>query len=1033
MHANVMVDSADTINVVWVLLCAGLVLMMQAGFCCLETGLVRTKNSINVAIKNVADFCVASIVFFLFGYTLLFGTSFMGLFGTAHSALLPGSSPTLVAFFVFQLMFCGTATTIISGAVAERMRFAGYLIISVIVSGLFYPLMGHWVWGGSAPDQHGPQGWLAAKGFVDFAGSTVVHSLGGWVALAAVLLIGPRLKRFENPPNPIQGQNIPLSTLGVLILWLGWIGFNGGSTFQVTERTPTIVLNTILAGSFGGATMGTLGWIWLHRPSVERTLNGILAGLVGITASCHVITPWAAAINGALAATVCFVAMLLLERLKIDDAIGVIPVHAVAGSWGTVAVSVFVPPSELGTGLGRLDQFWVQCQGVLVCFVWGFVGGWVVLRLINHILPLRITPDDEVLGLNMAEHGASNAFLDLLTNMEFHRREGNFQRAVAVESHTEVGQIAEEYNHVLERVNREAQQARDAAEHLRESEARTRAMFDASLDCLITTNQDGNILDMNPAAEETFGCRYEQVRGENLAQLIFPEHSREAYRNTLTRLLEAEPEPVVRKRIKTTALRTDGKEFPIELAVIPLFQGDQAVFTLFLRDITERHQAEQALLKAKRSAEYANRTKSEFLANMSHEIRTPMNGLIGMLNLLQKTEQTEKQKSYTETATVSADALLSVINNILDFSKIEAGRIELEQVEFEVRQLVENVSKLFAGRAFAKNVELVSLVHHNVPRLLVGDMARLRQILMNLVGNAVKFTEAGEVVVRATLISEIHEEATVRFSVHDTGIGIAPEELKRLFRPFMQADSSTTRRYGGTGLGLAICSQLVELMGGQTNVKSTPGKGSTFSFTVALRKALDHREQAHTDVSPSSGNGSVLTKNDNVVLVALTDQTQPEYEPKKTEQDSPPIRTAQHILVAEDNEINRELASILLEECGYNCTCVEDGLAAVEAIHQHEYAAVLMDCQMPRLDGYAATKKIRTWEKQQDTGRKPIPIIAVTANAMSGDRDQCLAAGMNDYLSKPIRPDALTKILTKWAPPDKSGTAHAATNRPTHS
>ena len=445
----------ETQDVLWLLLCAALVLLMQAGFTALESGLVRSKNSVNVAIKNFANFLVAASLFWLFGFGLMFGAGEGGLLGTT-SFLFDSDSAFLIAFFLFQLGFIGTATTLISGAVAERMRFGGYLVLATFVAAVTYPVFGHWAWGDAniAEGIAGSDGWLKQLGFVDFAGSTVVHSVGGWVALAAIIVIGPRIGRFGAGALPIRGHDLPVTTLGVFILWVGWYGFNGGSTYGFTDEVPAVILNTTLAATFGGLVGLVLTW-WLdHRPDVVTIMNSSLAGLVGITASANLMSPWQAALVGGVAAVVMQAVTLGLERLQIDDAVGAVPVHLGAGIWGTLAVGLLGDVNAFPTTTSRLEQTGIQLVGIGACFVWAFGLGYVVLSLIDRRFPFRIDREGELAGLNIAEHGATTEIADLLGDMDEQRRSGDFARPVRVEPHTEVGQVAVEYNRVLEAIGR---------------------------------------------------------------------------------------------------------------------------------------------------------------------------------------------------------------------------------------------------------------------------------------------------------------------------------------------------------------------------------------------------------------------------------------------------------------------------------------------------------------------------------------------------------------------------------------------------
>ena len=399
-------EKQTNIDHVWTMLAAALVFLMQGGFLLLEAGMVRSKNSINVAQKNIADFIIAGCAFWLLGFGLMFGPSAGGWFGF-ESPFWNHSGDWDFTFFVFQLVFCGTAATILSGAVAERMRFGGYLIASVCIAMIIYPVFGHWAWGNLLIADN--PAWLADIGFIDFAGSTVVHSVGGWIGLAAVVVTGARIGRFDENGNPlpIHGHSAVLATMGAILLWVGWIGFNGGSTTAGTPAFAHIISNTILSACFGGAVAMAIGR-WhegLHRP--VWPINGVLGGLVGITAGCDVLDTYGAIMVGLSSGVVVFYATQFLERvLKLDDAVGAIAVHGVCGAWGTIVLAVFMPVEQLGE-LSRLEQIGVQVLGVSIAFAWAFGTGYVMFKTIDLTIGLRVSAAHELEGLNSAEHGTT--------------------------------------------------------------------------------------------------------------------------------------------------------------------------------------------------------------------------------------------------------------------------------------------------------------------------------------------------------------------------------------------------------------------------------------------------------------------------------------------------------------------------------------------------------------------------------------------------------------------------------------------------
>jgi Amt family ammonium transporter len=394
----------DHANYLWTLVAAALVFFMQAGFAMVETGFTRAKSAVNIMMKNLMDFSIGSLAFWAVGFGLMFGTTKTGWFGTTDfflSSWTPDGDPWILAFWMFQCVFAATAATIVSGAMAERTKFSSYLIYCVFVCAVIYPIFGSWAWGSLLNGS----GWLEAKGFIDFAGSTVVHSVGGWAALAGAIVLGPRIGKYSKTGKvlAIPGHNIPIAALGVFILWLGWFGFNPGSTTTADKSIAMIFVNTNLSACAGAILAMITSWIMFKKPDIGMSLNGALAGLVGITAGCANVTPGSSIIIGAIAGVIVVLSVVIIDRMHIDDPVGAVSVHGVCGAWGTLAAGLFNMPSMGGFSTKVIG---VQLLGIGSAFIWAFGTAFILFKVIDMVFGLRVSEEEEMMGVDITEHGA---------------------------------------------------------------------------------------------------------------------------------------------------------------------------------------------------------------------------------------------------------------------------------------------------------------------------------------------------------------------------------------------------------------------------------------------------------------------------------------------------------------------------------------------------------------------------------------------------------------------------------------------------
>ncbi len=864
-------EHAGSMDMVWTLIASFLIFLMQAGFTLVEVGFTRAKNAGNVVMKNMIDFALGSIGFFLIGYGLMFGISALGLFGTSdfflsHITFSGKVDNWKFANLMFQVVFAATAATIVSGAMSERAKFIGYLFYSLLISTLIYPVVGHWIWGG---------GWLARKGMIDFSGSTVVHSVGGWVSLAGVLVLGPRLGRYnrDGSVNIIPGHNIPLVALGVFILWFGWFGFNTGNTLSATNPSIALIaVNTILAGASGALCTMALTWTMRGKPEVGMTLNGVLSGLVSCTGGVAIISPFSAVAIGSVAGFVLYFSLQAFERRRLDDPVGGISVHGVNGIWGTLAVGLFAQDKYVQNSLGYtvnglffgggVDLLAVQALAVLAVFLWAFPLSWGFFKLLNSTLRLRVSPEEEMRGLDFGEHSmTSYPVFD-----EFQKKQ-------------------EEIIEELERV-RELSLLHDIGQSMHTLN------LDETLELILQGVAKGIGFDrvrlylLDEEKKQLFCKVAVGMEREKIQNLTLP-YDRED--NMVSRAIMERRPFIVEDASRDPRVNLDLISFldVKSLAVVPLLSRDKVLGGIAADNlisqtlITDKKlqslmifanqaalalenalmyeelkafssQLEERVRKASTRLEETQRQlfQSEKLAalgklsaGIAHEIRNPLTSIKILIHSLVDEMATdasrEKDLAVIET---EIERVNKIIRQFLDFARPRPPSLE----PMDVRTVLEETLALLNYEMEAQGIRLERNYAPDLPAVPM-DREQMKQVFLNLMLNATQAMDReGELTILTALKPNPaggKNRSFVEIGIRDTGPGMLEDIKGKIFEPFFSTKEE------GIGLGLPIAQRIVEEHRGEIRVESNPGEGTTFYITLPLIEGRGTRLKAKSEES----------------------------------------------------------------------------------------------------------------------------------------------------------------------------------------
>jgi Amt family ammonium transporter len=847
---------AASIDMIWTLVASFLIFLMQAGFTLVEVGFTRAKNAGNVVMKNMIDFALGSIGFFLVGYGLMFGASAAGLLGTSDFFLSHITSAGKVdnwkfANLMFQVVFAATAATIVSGAMSERAKFIGYLFYSLLISTLIYPVAGHWIWGG---------GWLARLGMIDFSGSTVVHSIGGWVSLAGVLVLGPRLGRYnrDGSANLIPGHNIPLVALGVFILWFGWFGFNTGNTLSATNPSIALIaVNTILAGASGALSTMAVTWLVRGKPDVGMTLNGILSGLVSCTGGVAVVSPFSAAAIGGAAGLILYFSLSAFENGRIDDPVGAISVHGVNGIWGTLAVGLLAQDQYVQNSLGYsvnglffgggFQLLGVQALAVLSVFLWAFPLSWFFFKMLDRTLGLRVAPEEEVRGLDFGQHSMTSYPVfdefqkkqeQILEELE-RVRELTLLHDIGQSMHTlnleetlelilqgvakgigfdrvRLYLLDEEKKHLICKVAVGVEKEKIQNLTLpydREDNMVSRAMMERRPFIVEDAGHDPRV---NPGL-----ISFLDVKSFAVAPLL----SRDRVLGGISADNLITQAVITEKKVQSLMIFANQAALALENAL--MYEE--------LKDFSS--QLEGRVRKASARLEETQRQlfQSEKLAalgklsaGIAHEIRNPLTSIKILIHSLVDERATDASREK-DLAVIEAEIerVNKIIRQFLDFARPRPPSLE----PMDVRTILEETLALLVYEMDAQKISLGRSYASDIPPVPM-DREQMKQVFLNLLLNAIQAMERGGnlhvALRRKAAPSEDGGRAVAEIAIQDTGPGIAEDIRKKIFEPFFSTKEE------GIGLGLPIAQRIVEEHGGEVRVHSSPGQGTTFTVILPI-------------------------------------------------------------------------------------------------------------------------------------------------------------------------------------------------------